>query len=332
LGSRQRFGTGYLEPCRRKTKFPVRIPGLTRCGLGIELSGIKFCSMAITKYHLGCTAWSLKEWVGRFFTDDAKPADFLKQYSSVFNTVEGNTTFYQVPSRETLQKWRRATPDAFKFCFKFHRSITHDKQLHNVEDDIMRFLETFDPIADRLGPFFIQLPPQFSSDQFERLETVIRLLPGSYSYAVEVRHPDFFDNGGKEHRLNRLLKAYSIDRVIFDTRKLHTMKSEEASILEAKKKKPKVPVRFMNTASRPFVRFVGSNDPVGNESYLKEWAIVVADWIKEGLHPYIFTHTPDSVSQPAVGRKFHQLLSELIDMEPMPAWPVERQDEQLNLF
>ncbi len=288
--------------------------------------------MGIKKYHLGCTVWSLKEWVGNFFTDDAKQSDFLKQYSSVFNSVEGNTTFYNIPSEKTVRNWKKATPDGFKFCFKFHRSITHDKQLNDVEDDILQFLETFDPIADRLGPFHIQLPPQFSPGEFSRLETVVSMLPSAYSYAVEVRHPDFFNHGREEHRLNRLLKSYSIDRVIFDTRKLHAMKSTEKSIQEAKKKKPNVPVRFDNTASRPFVRFVGSNDPVSNEPYLKEWAIVVADWIKEGLHPYIFTHSPDKVSQPPIAKKFHHFLSELIDVDPMPKWPVERQDEQLNLF
>lgn len=288
--------------------------------------------MAIKKYHLGCTVWSLKEWVGNFYSDDAKQSDYLSEYSSVFNAVEGNTSFYNIPNKKTIRNWRKTTPDGFKFCFKFHRSITHQNRLSNVEDDVMRFLETFDPIVDRLGPFHIQLPPQFSPNEFGKLEELLSILPSNFSYAVEVRHEDFFDHGAKEHRLNRLLKSYNIDRVIFDTRKLHAMKSSEPSILEAQKKKPKVPVRFDNTGSRPFVRFVGSNDPVSNEPYLKEWAIVVADWIKEGLHPYVFTHSPDKVSQPPIAKKFHQLLSELIDMDPMPAWPVDRQDEQLDLF
>lgn len=288
--------------------------------------------MGIRKYHLGCTVWSLKEWKGNFYTDDAKQSDFLSQYSSVFNAVEGNTTFYNIPSEKTILKWKQATPDGFKFCFKFHRSITHGKQLNDVEDDILNFLEVFDPIADRLGPFHIQLPPQFSPDDFVRLENLVNILPSAYRYAVEVRHPDFFDHGRKEHRLNRLLKSYSIDRVIFDTRKLHDMNSDEQSVKEAQKKKPKLPVRFNNTGSRPFVRFVGSNDPVPNEPYLKEWAIVVADWIKEGLHPYVFTHAPDKVSQLPIAKRFHQMLSNLIEMDPMPQWPVDRQDEQLDLF
>ena len=288
--------------------------------------------MAITKYHLGCTAWSLKEWVGNFFTDDARQRDFLTQYASVFNSVEGNTTFYRTPNRETVISWGKRTPDGFKFCFKFNRSITHQKQLDDVEDDMLRFLEVFEPIEERLGPFHIQLPPRFSPDEIGKLEKVLAILPSNYSYAVEVRHPDYFDHGRNENRLNRLLKSFNVDRVVFDTRKLHSMHSDEPSIAEARKKKPKVPVRFETTGSRPFVRFVGSNDPVGNEPYLKEWAIIIADWIKEGLHPYMFTHAPDPARQLPIARRFHQILAGLIELNPMPPWPIERQNEQLGLF
>lgn len=288
--------------------------------------------MSITKYHIGCAVWSLKEWVGNFFTDDAKQGDFLSQYASVFNAVEGNTTFYHIPQEKTIKSWGQRTPDGFKFCFKFHRSITHEKRLSGVEDDILAFLDKFEPIYDRLGPFHIQLPPQFSPDEFNRLEEMLAYLPSAYSYAVEVRHPDYFDHGKIENRLNRLLTGYSVDRVIFDTRKLHAMKNQESTIRDAQRRKPKLPVRFETTGTRPFVRFVGANDALNNEPYLKEWAIIIAEWIKEGLHPYIFLHSPDQVHEPVIARKFHQILSELTELKPMPAWPVERQDEQLDLF
>lgn len=293
---------------------------------------LKSTIAVITKYHLGCTVWSLNEWVGAFFTDDARQEHFLSQYASVFNAVEGNTTFYNTPNEKTVKRWGEHTPDGFKFCFKFNRSITHFKQLNNVEDEVLRFIEVFEPIDDRLGPFHIQLPPKFSPEEIGKLEELLALLPGTYSYAVEVRHPDFYDHGRNENRLNRLLKSFNADKVIFDTRKLHAMQSDDPSIIEAQKKKPEVPVRFDTTGSRPFVRFVGANDPINNEPYLKEWAIIVADWIKEGLHPYVFTHAPDKSKQPPIARKFHQILSGLINLNPMPAWPVEQQNEQLGLF
>lgn len=288
--------------------------------------------MALKKYHIGLTQWGLKEWKGAFYTDDASPDQFLRQYASVFNSVEGNTTFYRAPTRKTILNWGDQVPDGFKFCFKFPQGITHYKRLMNVEDDVINFLNLFEPIRSKLGPFHIQLSSQFSYNEFSKLEELCELLPPHYHYAVEVRHEDFFDRGKQEKRFFELLKAYSIDRVTFDTRKLHSIKNGDETIRKAQKKKPNNPVRFDASAARPFVRYVGANDILNNETYLKEWAIITADWIKEGLHPYIFIHSPDTFHAPILARHFHKLLSGFINLNEMPASPEERQNEQLGLF
>lgn len=266
-----------------------------------------------------------------FYKEKTKPADFLSQYSSVFNSVEGNTTFYNTPSTEVILKWAESVPKGFKFCFKFPREITHMRMLHEVEEDVLQFCELFDPVREKLGPFMIQLPPNFDETFLFRLEKLLSILPKTLNYSVEVRHNDFFDRGNHEHNLNGLLQSYGVDRVIFDTRKLQASKSMEESIIQAKKKKPKVPVRFDATGVRPIVRYAGTNDPLNNEVYLKEWAIVVADWINEGLHPYVFIHSPDKISQPKLCTYFHFLLSELIELPPLPEWPINR-ESQLGLF
>ncbi len=288
--------------------------------------------MAIKKYHIGLTQWGLKEWKGVFYTDDASQDQFLRQYATVFNSVEGNTTFYRAPSQKTVLRWGDQVPDGFKFCFKFPQGITHYKRLKDVNDEVLEFLELFEPIRTKLGPFHIQLSSQFSYNEFNKLEELCELLPPHYHYAVEVRHNDFFDRGKQERRYFELLKAHSMDRVTFDTRKLHSINDGDESIKRAQKKKPKMPVRFDASAARPFVRYVGSNDILNNETYLKEWAIITADWIKDGLHPYIFIHSPDVLHSPVIARHFHKLLSKFVELEPIPASPKKRQNEQLGLF
>ncbi|MAL17996.1 MAG: hypothetical protein CL670_00925 [Balneola sp.] len=283
-------------------------------------------------YHLGCTVWSLPEWKGTFFSDDAKPDQFLSQYASAFNSVEGNTTFYNVPDPEVVKKWGEQTPKGFKFCFKFPRLITHQRKMLDVEDEALSFVRLFEPIREKLGPFMIQFPESFSPQDLYKLENVLSVLPKSFSYSVEVRHRDFFDHGKHERNLISLLKSYDVDRVIFDTRKLHSVKATESSVIEAQKKKPKVPVRFDTTASHPVLRYVGTNDVLNNEPYLKEWAIIVAEWIREGLHPYVFIHAPNKAKQPELCRHFHKLLAQLIGLPPLSAWPIDRQDKQLGLF
>lgn len=251
----------------------------------------------------------------------------------MFNSVEGNTTFYQVPDKAQLLKWDKQTPKGFKFCFKFPRRISHEQLLSDVQNEVLSFVELFEVMRDKTGPFMIQLPADFSPAHLSRLEDVLSVLPGVFNYAVEVRHPDFFDKGKNEHNLEMLLKSFGADRIIFDTRKLHSVKkTSDKTIKAAQKKKPKTPVRFGTTGSRPVVRYVGTNDILNNEAHLKEWAIIVGEWIREGLHPYVFIHSPDRVSQPKLCRHFHQLLSGLIELPVLPAWPCEKQDKQLGLF
>ena len=273
----------------------------------------------------------MPEWAGSFYKAGAKADQFLAQYASVFNTVEGNTTFYNTPSPATLKKWNERTPSTFKFCFKLPRAITHIKRLAHIEGELDRFLSLFEGMRTKLGPFMIQLPEAFSPAEMYKLEKLFEILPKIYSYGIEVRHPDFYNRGKEEHAFVGLIESYGIDRMIFDTRKLHAMQSKEASIVEAQRKKPKNPVRFDLKGNRPMIRYVGSNDIINNEAYLKEWAIIVADWIREGKHPYVFIHTPDVISQPKVATHFHKLLSELIELPPLPVWPAN-QEQQLGLF
>lgn len=204
--------------------------------------------------------------------------------------------------------------------------------MHNAKGEALDFVRLFEPIREKVGPFMIQFPDSFSPNELYRLEEVFSILPKTFNYAVEVRHRDFFDHGKHERNLVSLLKSYDVNRVIFDTRKLHSMKTTEASVVEAQKKKPKVPVRFDTTSARPVLRYVGANDILNNEPYLKEWAIIVAEWIADGLHPYVFIHAPDKAQQPKLCRHFHTLLSDLIELPALADNPFDLQNQQLGLF
>jgi len=53
----------------------------------------------------------------------------LVAYSKVFNFVEVNTTFYEIPTMKTVEKWRRLVPKNFRFSVRAHHSITHENKL-----------------------------------------------------------------------------------------------------------------------------------------------------------------------------------------------------------
>ena len=47
--------------------------------------------------YLGLPQWSHPSWPGQLLGLGAKPAEHLAHYATVFNSVEGNTTFYALP-------------------------------------------------------------------------------------------------------------------------------------------------------------------------------------------------------------------------------------------
>lgn len=289
--------------------------------------------MSITQYFIGCPIWSNKDWVGELFAPDAKQKDFLQQYASVFNTVEGNTTFYGLPTEKTMTRWLAETPDIFRFALKFPRAISHDKRLQNTEPETKAFINTLTTLQNRIGPSFLQLPPSFGPKDLPALDRYLSTLPDTFPYAVEIRHPLFFAEA--ENELNTLLKSHNVDRVVFDTRGLHDAKTDDPAGREAQRKKPKVPVRFTATGQYPFIRFVGHPQVEKNLPLLEEWAPVVANWIQEGKTPYIFMHAPDDFYAPQLARHFHHMLSKHHNVGDMPSWPaeqIEEQPEQMNLF
>lgn len=285
--------------------------------------------------RLGLPVWGHKHWKGEFFASKTQPADFLNQYATVFNTVEGNTTFYGLPDENTVRKWKQQTPESFKFCFKFPKHITHGKGLAANDSELTRFFARLEPLESRIGPFMIQLPSSFGPDRLDTLGLFISELPHQYLYGLEIRNHDFFDKGHNERTLERLLSTYSIDRIIFDTRKLHSVHTNDEGLKAIQQKKPRLPVRFHKTAAHPILRYVGVNDKLNNTPYLKEWAIVVADWIQQGYHPYVFIHAPDEFYAPRLAEYFFSLLSDLVTLPPLPSWPIKRggdNKDQLALF
>ena len=275
-------------------------------------------------YYLGCPVWACSDWVGRLFVSGAKKHEYLHQYSMAFNTVEGNSTFYGLPSIDTVRRWCDEALPGFRFALKFPRAISHERQLIDAKSETRAFLTILETLAatDRLGPSFLQLAPSFSAAQFPTLATYLRELPEEFPFAVEVRHPDFFDHGPHEQAFDELLTRLQIDRAIFDSRPLFSTPPQDDHEIEAQRRKPNSPVRQTVTGQRPLLRFVGRNDVTAAQPWIDEWAPVVAQWIGNGLTPYVFAHTPHDQHAPDLARLFHDTLARHIpDLPPLPVWP-----------
>ena len=286
--------------------------------------------MPIRGYYLGCPGWGMKSWVGRLFPAATKHADFLAHYAAVFNTVEGNTTFYALPTAEVVARWREQVPPAFRFCFKFPRTVSHDKLLIDASADVATFLERIAPLAedDKLGSLMLQLPPRFGPEHLGRLRAFLDALPSGLHYAVELRHDLFFAGGIEEDEAVELLREKHVDIVMMDARGLHAGNSLAQADVRARK--PNLPVVMRATAERPITRCVPHESFEAGRHFVETWAPQLARWISEGKAPYFFMHAPDDTFAPENAYAFHDMLRAHADVGELPPWPGT--GRQMSLF
>ena len=272
---------------------------------------------------LGLPFWGFEGWQGGLYTGDSRAADFLPQYGRVFNAVEGNTTFYATPSERNVARWADESPKHFRFCFKLPKSITHDAMLLGVESEAMSFLDRLRPLQEKLGPIMIQLPPNFGVEALPRLSAFLEALPDDFRYAVEFRD-EFISQEGTSSRLAEdILDAAQVGRVIMDTRPLRDGPSDHPDILAARHKKPDLPVREEALSTEPIVRVVFHPNPLVNERWLDRWAKILAHWLRDGLEPLVFVHSPSNRESPAIARDLHARVGALEPVGEMPSWPGE---------
>jgi uncharacterized protein YecE (DUF72 family) len=272
---------------------------------------------------LGLPFWGFEGWQGSLYARDSRAADFLRQYGRVFNAVEGNTTFYATPSERNVARWADESPEHFRFCFKLPKAITHDAMLNGVEGDTLAFLDRLRPLREKLGPVMIQLPPNFGVEALPRLSTFLETLPDDFRYAVEFRDEVISQEGTSSRLAEDILDAAQVGRVIMDTRPLRDGPSDHPDILAARHKKPDLPVREEALSNEPIVRIVFHPNAVVNERWLERWAKIMVHWLRDGLEPIVFVHSPSNRESPAIARDLHARIGALEPVGEMPSWPGE---------
>lgn len=289
--------------------------------------------------YLGCPIWSFKGWVGNFYPAGTKPAEFLREYARRLTTIEGNTTFYAIPAPKTIESWIEHTPETFRFCPKIPKAISHNGKLLEYADRALYFVDILRPLAARLGPLFLQLPPRYSPNLLGDLEAFLSRMPHDIRLAVEVRHLDWFDSPHRE-ALNQLLASHNMARVVIDTRPIRSLEGDQIlagssyeSLLEARERKPDVPVFMERTGDFIFLRFISHPDLVQNIEFINEWVDYLVPQMQQNADVFIFCHSPDNLIAPEICREFHHRIAAKIKIPPLP-WDALKPDvpEQPSLF
>ncbi|MFQ5941761.1 MAG: DUF72 domain-containing protein [Nitrososphaerales archaeon] len=145
--------------------------------------------------YIGCSGWSYSSWQGPFYPSSVTSSSFLHYYSKAFDYVEIDSTFYRIPNSFMVRKWARTTPENFRFTAKFPKVITHDKRLENVDRELDEFLQAIVPLNEKTLCLLIQLPPFLTITKgLELLQQLVPQLDKRFRYAVEVRHPSWFQD------------------------------------------------------------------------------------------------------------------------------------------
>ena len=110
---------------------------------------------------IGTSGWHYPHWAGGFYPEDTPAKAYLAYFSGFFETTEINSTFYRLPTEETLRGWVEQTPPGFVFACKASQYITHRKKLKDPRESLSMFLQRIAFLGEKLGPILFQLPPRW---------------------------------------------------------------------------------------------------------------------------------------------------------------------------
>ena len=176
--------------------------------------------------HVGTMGWSYGFWKGGFYPSDSASKNFLTFYSKQFGSVEADTTFYRIPSEQTITDWKQQTPEGFKFSLKFPQKITHIKMLKDSQEETAVFLNRVSLLGEKLGVLLLQFSPMFRQQHLPQLAAYLKTLPKEFRYAVEVRNKTLLTP-----ELYGVLRDSNVALVWVDAAKMPLVEEETADFL-----------------------------------------------------------------------------------------------------
>ena len=159
---------------------------------GPPIAEVLICrpSPELSVFLIGTSGFSYDDWRGTFYPKAMLDKDMLGFYAERFPMVEVNSTYYTVPSADSMRAMAAKVPKDFEFVVKAHGSITHERG--PLAKNLPPFLAAVAPIleAGKLGCLLFQFPGSFhvDDDGLEYLSELREALPPEWPAVVEFRH------------------------------------------------------------------------------------------------------------------------------------------------
>ncbi len=146
------------------------------------------------KWHIGCSGFSYAAWKEVFYPTGLQQSKWFEYYSSKFNTLELNVTFYRFPQSSFLQSWYNKSPAEFSFSLKAPRHITHFNRFNNTQQMLADFYGTArEGLQEKLGCILFQLPASHHYSE-EYLDTILSSLDPTFQNVLEFRHISWWND------------------------------------------------------------------------------------------------------------------------------------------
>jgi uncharacterized protein YecE (DUF72 family) len=246
------------------------------------------------KIYVGCAKWN-KQDLKNFYPRGIK--DELTYYSTQFNSIELNATFYNMPKPEQVVTWREKTPGDFRFFPKITQSISHMRRLNDVQSVVDEYCDSISHFENKLGMVFLQLHDNFGYKNYDRLVNFIEKFPRIIPLAVELRNTEWFNNASVSQEVYSLFEKNNITNILVDT-------AGRRDLLHMRLTTPKA-----------FIRYVGSNVPQSDRDRLDDWIVRLKTWIEKGLRDInFFVHQNIEMESPFLSAYFIEKLNKQFDL------------------
>jgi uncharacterized protein YecE (DUF72 family) len=120
---------------------------------------------------IGTSGFDYPEWKGLFYPEKLARAKFLEYYSSQFNSLELNGTFYRMPTAVQMRRMIERSGGKIKFTVKAFKDLTHAADKSHYLPLMAEFKKALEPlIAEKvLLCILLQFPESYHYDKHERI-------------------------------------------------------------------------------------------------------------------------------------------------------------------
>jgi len=120
---------------------------------------------------IGTSGYDYDSWKGLFYPEKLAKAKFLEYYSTQFNSLELNGTYYRMPSADQMRRMIERSGGKVKFSVKAFRDITHAVDKSQYKTLIYEFQKALEPLINEklLLCALFQFPESFCYGKQERI-------------------------------------------------------------------------------------------------------------------------------------------------------------------